>query len=264
MAAGRILQLDAEQWAAAQGQAREGGGGTAVGTALAEHQDAPVRATLVATSDGRGSATRLTLVDGRILLVLQAFAERDGETVAAQGAELRFVQPESLWPGLRAALPPVDVLRAPASAVAERYASVLTAGDRSKHAATFTADDHLRQELRKSGRGQVAEIEEKDGEGSFKVAHEPADHPVKAVRTVDGGAMVLVALRSQETLRAEEGWQLKPVSSAAAALWGDADGTEILKTTYHDTVALYVPPAGSAAKVSLLGYHRVPYAVSDG
>lgn len=117
MAAGRILRLDAEQWATVQEQAREGGGGTAVGTALAEHQKAPVRATLVATSGDRGSTARLTLVDGRVLLVLQAIAERDGETVIAPGAELRFVQPENLWAALQAALPPIAALRAPASAV---------------------------------------------------------------------------------------------------------------------------------------------------
>lgn len=149
-------------------------------------------------------------------------------------------------------------------AVAQRYASVLTRGDRSEHAETFAADDYLRQRLRDSGREQVAEIEEKDGEGSFEVTYEPAEHPVRAVRTLDGGAMVLVALRSQETLRAEEGWQLEPASPSAAALWGDAEGTEVMRTAYHDTVALYVPPAGSAAKISLLGFHRVPSSVSGG
>jgi hypothetical protein len=55
-------------------------------------------------------------VDGRVLLVLHAIAERDGETVIAPGAELRFVQPENLWAALQAALPPIEALRAPASA----------------------------------------------------------------------------------------------------------------------------------------------------
>jgi hypothetical protein len=45
MAAGRILRLDAAQWARAQEQAREGGGGTVVGTASADHKKAPVRET---------------------------------------------------------------------------------------------------------------------------------------------------------------------------------------------------------------------------
>jgi hypothetical protein len=137
MAAGRILRLDTEQWASAQTQAREGGGGTAVGTALAEHHDAPVRATLVATSENRGSATRLTLVDGRILLVLQAIAERDGETVIAPGAELRFVQPENLWTALQAALPPVAALRAPANAAA----STARAASADETADGQTSDD---------------------------------------------------------------------------------------------------------------------------
>ncbi|MCP2266214.1 hypothetical protein APR03_003579 [Promicromonospora thailandica] len=155
-------------------------------------------------------------------------------------------------------------LLVPPGALAEQYASVLTVGDRSQYAAVFAADDDLRKELRESGRDQVAATTEKDGKGRFEVAYEPADGGVKAVRTVDGGAMVVLALRSQETLRAEEGWQLTPASPSAAALWDDGDGTDVLRTAYHDTVALYVPPAGSAATVSLLGVHRVPYAVSAG
>lgn len=149
-------------------------------------------------------------------------------------------------------------------AVAEQYASVLTEGDRSRYADSFAADDYLRESLSRSGRAQVAEIENKDGEGSFEVVFEPTDDPVKAVRTVDGGAMALVALRGQETLRAEEGWKLVPESPSAKALWGDAPGTDVMQITYRYTAALYVPPAGSANQISLLGFHRVPYAVSNG
>jgi hypothetical protein len=149
-------------------------------------------------------------------------------------------------------------------AVAEQYASVLTAGDRSRYADSFADDDYLRQSLRQSGRDQVTEIENEDGEGSFEVTFEPTDDPAKAVRTVDGGAMALVALRSQETLRAEEGWQLVPESPSARALWGDAEGTDVMQIAYRYTAALYVPPAGSADRISLLGFHRVPYAVSNG
>ena len=149
-------------------------------------------------------------------------------------------------------------------AVAEQYASVLTAGDRSRYADSFADDDYLRQSLHQSGRDQVAEIENQDGEGSFEVTFEPTDDPAKAVRTVDGGAMALVALRSQETLSAEEGWQLVPESPSARALWGDAEGTDVMQIAYRYTAALYVPPAGSADRISLLGFHRVPYAVSNG
>ena len=148
-------------------------------------------------------------------------------------------------------------------AVAGQYASVLTSGDRSRYAGSFDADDHLRESLRESGGDQVAEIENKDGEGSFEVAFESTDDPVKAVRTVDGGAMALVALLGTETLSAEEGWELVPESPSAKALWGDASGTDVMRISYRYTVALYVPPAGSAGQISLLGFHRVPYAVSN-
>jgi hypothetical protein len=163
-----------------------------------------------------------------------------------------------------AAVPSDDtsLMVAPA-AVAEQYASVLTEGDRSRYAAGFAGDDYLRQTLRKSGKEQVAEIEKKDGTGSFEVAFEPTDDPVKAVRTADGGALALVALRSQETLRAEERWQLVPEAPSAKALWGDATGTDVMKIAYRYTAALYVPPAASEGRISLVGFHRVPYAVSN-
>ncbi|MFC6509638.1 hypothetical protein ACFQBY_14360 [Promicromonospora citrea] len=166
--------------------------------------------------------------------------------------------------GSPAVAPDDDGLLVPPGQVAEQYASLLTAGERSRYADTFTDDDYLSDWLRSSGRRQVAEIEKADGTGSFEVAFEPADEPVVAVRTLDGGAMVVVALRGQETLRAEEHWQLAPRSPSVAALWDDGDGTNVLRTSYHHTVALYVPPAGSGARVSLLGVQPVPFAVSAG
>lgn len=160
--------------------------------------------------------------------------------------------------------PDDDGLLVPPGQVAEQYASVLTAGAGSRYADAFTDDDYLREWLRDSGRNQVAAIEKKDGEGSIEVAYEPADEPVAAVRTLDGGAMVVVALRGQETLRAGENWRLTPRSPSVSALWDDGEGTDVLRTAYHDTVALYVPPAGSDARVSLLGLEHVPFAVSAG
>ncbi|WP_369374811.1 hypothetical protein AB1046_09905 [Promicromonospora sp. Populi] len=115
--AGRILELDAKQWAAVTAEARDGGGATAVGTALAEHLGAPVRASLISTSGSSGTVTRLTMVGERVLLVIQVIAERDGETFLAPGAELRFATVDELWPALTPALPPFEALRAPASSV---------------------------------------------------------------------------------------------------------------------------------------------------
>jgi hypothetical protein len=202
--------------------------------------------------------------------VLAAFEQAGARDQYKLWAYVQLVQgvtmPQFAEADLGSAAVPADdtSLKVAPEAVAGQYASVLTSGDRSKYAGNFSGDDYLRQVLRESGRDQVAEIEKKDGEGSFEVAFEPTEDPVKAVRTVDGGAMVLVALQSQETLRAEEGWKLVPGSPSAKALWGDAEGTEVMEVAYRDTMALYVPPADSAGKVSLLGFHRVPFAVSNG
>lgn len=54
-----------------------------------------------------------------------------------------------------------------------------------------------------------------------------------------------------------------PPTASAQALWGDADQTNVVKIAYRDMVALYVPPQESASRISLLGFHRVPYAVSN-
>lgn len=155
-------------------------------------------------------------------------------------------------------------LKVTPQAAVTQYVSVLNVDERSKYAANF-GDDELRQTLRDAGRSQLAAIKkaDKDAKGTFEVAYEPTKDPVKAVRTADGGAVVLAALLSQETLKAEKGWQLAPAAPSSAALWGDAKKTEVMKVAYRDMVALYVPPADSAEQVSLLGFHRVPYAVSN-
>ncbi|MFI2489861.1 hypothetical protein ACH47X_23315 [Promicromonospora kroppenstedtii] len=148
--------------------------------------------------------------------------------------------------------------------VAQQYASVLSIDDRSKYAESF-GDDDLRQYLRDTGESYLAAIkkEDKEAKGTFEVGYEPTKDPVKAVRTADGGAVVLAALASQETLKAEKGWRLTPSTPSAKALWGNAKGTAVMKVVYRDLVALYVPPAGSPDQVTLLGFHRVPTSVSN-
>ncbi|MGW2096006.1 hypothetical protein [Promicromonospora sukumoe] len=145
-----------------------------------------------------------------------------------------------------------------------QYVSVLNVDEQSQYAENF-GDDELRQTLRDAGTNQIAEIKkaDKDAKATFEVGYETTKDPVKAVRTADGGAAVLAALISQETLKAEKGWQLRPSAPSATALWGDAKPNAVMKIGYRDMVALYVPPAGSPDQISLLGFHRVPYTVSN-
>lgn len=153
-------------------------------------------------------------------------------------------------------------LKVTPEAAVGQYASVLTHDERSRYAEGF-ADDYVRQLIRSYGELQVDAIEAKDGRGTFEIEYEPTTDPVKAVRTVDGGALVLGALTSQETVRAEENWKLGPPTPSARALWGSAGQTNVVRIAYRDMVALYVPPKDSDAQIGVVGHHRVPYAVSN-
>ncbi|MGI5190210.1 hypothetical protein ACQEVI_18885 [Promicromonospora sp. CA-289599] len=136
----RSVRLGSEQWAAALAQVaartdrspssmppvKESGAAVfRVGQRVApspvdilvRHGSAPVRASLVATAGSRGSVARASLVGDEALVIVQAIAERDGRVLIEPGAELRLAAPQTLWSALQAAIPPLDVLRAPANAV---------------------------------------------------------------------------------------------------------------------------------------------------
>lgn len=145
----------------------------------------------------------------------------------------------------------------------KQYASVLTVDKRSKYADNF-ADDDLRQFFRDYGKLQVDAINKEECKGAFEVAYEPTKDPVKAVRTADGGALVMAAMISKETITArEEGCEIGPPTKTTQALWGDADVTNVVEVNYEDMVAMYLPPAGSDDQVSLVGYEHVPTSVSN-
>lgn len=148
--------------------------------------------------------------------------------------------------------------------VIKQYASVLTVDKDSRYAGNF-ADDDLRQFFRDYGKLQVNAINKEECDGAFEVAYEPTKDPVKAVRTADGGALVMAAMISKETITArEEGCEIGPPTETTQALWGDADVSNVVEVNYRDMVAMYVPPKESDDEISLVGYEHVPYSVSNG
>ncbi|MFD2028219.1 hypothetical protein [Promicromonospora aerolata] len=157
-----------------------------------------------------------------------------------------------------------ESLKATPEAAIKQYASVLTVDKDSKYADNF-ADDDLRQFFRDYGKLQVDAINKEECGGDFKVEYEPTKDPVKAVRTADGGALVLAAMISQETITAkEEGCEIGPPTKTTQALWGDADVSNVVEVNYKDMVAMYVPPKESDDQISLVGYEHVPSSVSNG
>lgn len=146
----------------------------------------------------------------------------------------------------------------------KQYASVLTVDKDSKYNDSF-ADDDLRQFFRDYGKLQVDAINQEECGGEFEVAYEPTKDPVKSVRTADGGALVMAAMISKETITAkEEGCEIGPPTETTQALWGDADVSNVVEVNYRDMVAMYVPPKDSDDQISLVGYEHVPYSVSNG
>ncbi|MEL7977050.1 hypothetical protein AAG589_14395 [Isoptericola sp. F-RaC21] len=86
---------------------------------------------------------------------------------------------------------------------------------------------------------------------------------VRAVRTADGGALVMGVLDGKTTVKAEEGAKVPAIGESQKALLGDADETNELKTEYTDMVALYVPAKDSDEKIRPLGFSHVPTAASN-
>jgi hypothetical protein len=166
--------------------------------------------------------------------------------------------------GSAAVAPDDESLKETPETVIKQYASVLTVDKDSKYAGNF-ADDDLRQFFRDYGKLQVDAINKEECKGAFEVAYEPTKDPVKAVRTADGGALVMAAMISQETITAkEDGCEIGPPTKTTQALWGDADVTNVVEVNYEDMVAMYVPPKDSEDQISLVGYEHVPSSVSNG
>jgi len=168
---------------------------------------------------------------------LPAFADKEigSDAVAADDASL--------------AANPVDALK--------QYADVLTHGDKSKFAKGFEISDtdllkRVQQDAANLRKGEG--FEDSDAKYTMKFAHRDGD--LRAVRTADGGAVVMGVLTAQELLTAEKGAEVSPLTETQAALIGDKDPTNTLRVGYTDLVALYVPAKGSDEKIRPLGYQH--------
>ncbi|PZR52030.1 hypothetical protein DNL40_13505 [Xylanimonas oleitrophica] len=151
--------------------------------------------------------------------------------------------------------------------VAGQYAELATSGDESPFAPTFESSDEdlFRKFLKENVQAQTQELQKDGANGSYSysVALTP-DTPVKAVRTADGGGMVMVSLDMVETMEAPAGVKVAPPEGRSGeALLEGAAPTNKLVNGYSDMVALYVPPQGSDQTVKLLGWTHVQTSVSQ-
>jgi hypothetical protein len=92
--------------------------------------------------------------------------------------------------------------------------------------------------------------------GNFTFAHTPVPADTTVFRTADGGAVVVGKLDFDFTSKPKADGDTLTVDKAAAVLAG-GDSTKVgLVQTFAESVAIYVPPAGSTAPMKLVAAVR--------
>lgn len=148
--------------------------------------------------------------------------------------------------------PDSKLLALPPNQVAAAYGDVLMNGDQSKYASLFSAEgDTLRTAVGAEWKAQQKAAVPATATLTFTSAVGPADDV--AMATNDSGAMVWVDLQEAQQLKVVEAGAEVNAGPTAAALGVGSSKTGI-ETTYGYQLAFYVPPAGSDAKITLLGF----------
>nr|WP_143242457.1 hypothetical protein [Bifidobacterium bohemicum] len=140
-----------------------------------------------------------------------------------------------------------------------QYADVLQNDSKSQYADKFSSD-FFREDMRKL----VSAVEEgmQRNHGTQSQTFEPVKGQIAVMRSSeDGGDLVVAQINSEWTRAAGEGRESQPASDAERALFGGGKATSTMKVSYVNLVALYVPPAGSKAKVTAVGVERQPIKV---
>lgn len=138
------------------------------------------------------------------------------------------------------------LLLSPTDAVAQ-YADVLTNGDSSPYVATFPSDFY-RVAVGEARAQTVASLQ---AVASVTETVAPVADQVMALRTVDGGAIVVAQLTTVTTATLSQG-SITLNDPFDAALAGKTSVTSNLVRTWTDVVAMYVPPAGGGEQVQVL------------
>ncbi|WP_278235043.1 hypothetical protein [Isoptericola sp. AK164] len=170
-----------------------------------------------------------------------------------------FADPEAI--GSDAVAPDDESLVVTPSTALARYADLVAEGpDDAEHADAFELPGESQDLVKRvqadarNVRGAEA-FEEADGE--YRLTFASRDDQVVAVRTSDGGAVVMGVLDGNIRVTVEEDGEIGPLTETQKALIGDEDNTNELYVEYTDQVALYVPPEGSDEPIRPLGYSHV-------
>jgi hypothetical protein len=137
------------------------------------------------------------------------------------------------------------------------YADLLQEGEDSDVADSF-AEDPFRTLVAENNEAIEAGVEDA---GTYAETFRMRDWAPVSLETVDGGAIVIGAMRSDQTYElTEEGGSLTVSSPDVVALEGGEDSIDVessLTATYYLTVAFYVPPESAEdGTIQVLGAER--------
>jgi hypothetical protein len=162
--------------------------------------------------------------------------------------------------------PTAPGLAATPSQVAHRYADLLNRGNSSTFVTGFASDDFLRQVREQLAADRHRMVRTQNGKevsvGTITSTHAVRPDGILALRTADGGALVIVSLRQTQVLKVtQKGGKLRPDSSLTA-LAGRATFADRLTRVSAEVLAFTVPKAGSGGKITLIGATKGDIAAS--
>lgn len=155
-----------------------------------------------------------------------------------------------------AVVPPDSKLLAlPPQKVAAAYGDILMNGDKSQYANLFSAEgDTLRTQVGADWKAkQKAAV---PATASLEFTSQPGAGTDVAMATNDSGAIVWTDLQESQVLKVVEAGAEVSAGATAAALTGVASSKTGIESTFGYQLAFYVPPAGSDAKITLLGFSQ--------
>lgn len=153
-----------------------------------------------------------------------------------------------------AVVPPDSKLLAlPPQKVAAAYGDILMNGDQSQYASLFDAEgDTLRTQVGAEWKAkQKAAV---PATASLTFTTQPGAGADVAMATNDSGAIVWTDLQESQVLKVVEAGAEVSAGATAAALSGVASSKTGIQSDFGYQLAFYVPPAGSDAKITLLGF----------
>ncbi|MBO1740552.1 hypothetical protein [Leifsonia sp. TF02-11] len=160
-----------------------------------------------------------------------------------------------------AAVVPPDskLLKVQPSEIAAAYGDILLNGDKSKWLSSFDlTDDKLVAQVGASWKQQEqARLAQQFGNtSSLTFTSRQGPGPVISMATNDSGAIVWVNPEEVQLHKVQEAGAQVIAGATTAALSGVAQSNTGIESVYGYQLAFYVPPAGSAEKVRLLGFSQ--------